>query len=149
MSSRLYLISIAAAALALGHISTEAMSQTYRISAGTTPSGAKCYMEVFEYDYVQDKPTFPGGDNKFIEFVNANRHYPQEAYRKGIQGRVTCSFVVNVDGSVSHIQVIRSVAGPLNEEAVRVLKLMPAWRPGRINGQAVPVRVIRSVPFRK
>lgn len=148
MSSRLSLI-ILTSILTVGIFSTDIKGQTYRICAGVSPSGVKSYMEVFEYDYVQVKPTFPGGDYKFTEFINRNRTYPVEAYRKGIQGRVTCSFVVNPDGSVSHIQVIRSVAPLLNEEAVRVLKLMPSWRPGKINGQPVPVRVIRSVPFRK
>ncbi|MDE6218191.1 MAG: energy transducer TonB [Muribaculaceae bacterium] len=148
MSSRLNILSIATLLLMV-LFAPDLFSQTFRISSGVTPSGARCYMEVFEYDYVQEKPSFPGGDGKFMEFINANRNYPQEAYKKGIQGRVTCSFVVNTDGSVSHIQVLRSVAPSLNEEAVRILRMMPTWHPGRINGQTVPVRVIRSVPFRK
>ncbi|MCM1152059.1 MAG: energy transducer TonB [Muribaculum sp.] len=126
-----------------------AKAQTFRVSTGVSPTGARCYMEVFEYDFVEEKPGFPGGDTKLTEYINTTRHYPREAYRKGIQGRVTCSFVVNADGSVSHVRVIRSASPQLDEEAVRIFKSMPTWQPGRISGQAVPVRVIRSVPFRK
>lgn len=127
----------------------DASAQTCRIAAGVSPSGVVSYRDVFEYDYVDQKPVFPGGDTKLIEFINNHRKYPREAYRKGIQGRVTCSFVVNADGSVSNFKVIRGAAASLNEEAIRVLKMMPDWQPGRIAGQAVPVRVIWNVPFRK
>lgn len=124
-------------------------AQTCRVGIGMSENGVQNYIEVFEYDYVSEKPSFPGGESKLTEFINKNRNYPKEAYDKGIQGRVTCSFVVNADGSVSNINVVRSVSVSLNEEAVRIFKKMPCWHPGRINGQAVPVRVIRSVPFRK
>lgn len=106
-------------------------------------------MEVFEYDYVSDKPSFPGGDRNLMTFINATREYPREAYRKGIQGRVTCSFVVNVDGSVSHISVLRGVEPTLNKEAIRILSKMPDWIPGKHDGHVVPVRVVWSVPFRR
>ncbi|MCM1377817.1 MAG: energy transducer TonB [Clostridium sp.] len=148
MSNRLILLSTATV-LALGLQSIVTSAQTYRISAGVSPSGARCYLEVFEYDFVSEKPSFPGGERKLTEFINAHRHYPIEAYRNGEQGRVTCSFVVNTDGSVSHVKVIRSVSASLNEEAIRIFKLMPPWLPGKLNGQPVPVRVIRSIPFRK
>lgn len=124
-------------------------AQTCRVSNGVNASGTKCYMEVYEYDFVEEKPSFPGGDSKLVEFINEHRKYPKEAYRKGVQGRVTCSFVVNSNGNVSNIQVIRSVAAPLNEEAIRIFSIMPNWNPGKIAGQCVPVRVIWSVPFRK
>lgn len=148
MITRILLTSAIALAASLSG-SFCAGAQTCRVSAGYSPSGAKCYKEVFEYDFVEQKPSFPGGDTKLIEFINATRRYPADAYRKGVQGRVTCSFVVNADGSVSNIKVLRSVSSSLNEEAVRILRKMPAWEPGRIAGQAVPVRVTWSVPFRK
>lgn len=123
--------------------------QTIRVSTGVTSDGRRCYREVFEYDYVTEKPTFPGGDSELVAFINTHRTYPQAAYQKGVQGRVTCSFVVNADGHVSNINVIKGVENTLNDEAMRVLSLMPSWLPGRIEGQPVPVRVIWSVPFRK
>lgn len=124
-------------------------AQTCRISMGTTAEGRKAYMEVYEYDYVSEKPCFPGGDWKLVEFINATRQYPKKAYDAGVQGRVTCSFVVNADGSISHIHVIKSVEDSLNEEAIRILAAMPDWIPGSLEGRPVPVRVIRSIPFRK
>lgn len=143
-------LKIVATVLALASTYSAAVSaQTCRVNTGVSPSGVKCYKEVFEYDYVTDKPTFPGGDSKLVEFINANRQYPADAYKKGLEGRVTCSFVVEADGKVTHIKVIRSASSSLNKEAVRVLKLMPVWNPGRINGVPVPVRVIRCVPFRR
>lgn len=124
-------------------------AQTIRVNNGFTSTGTANFIEVYEYDFVTDKPTFPGGDSQLMKFINSNREYPKEAYKKGIQGRVTCSFVVNTDGSVSHISVLRGVEPTLNREAVRVLSQMPEWQPGKLNGQVVPTRVIWSVPFRK
>lgn len=124
-------------------------AQTCRISAGVAPNGQRCYREVFENDYVTEKPSFPGGNSELVSFVNSHRAYPADAYARGVQGRVTCSFVVNADGAVSHIKVIKGVEPSLNNEAMRILALMPDWIPGRMDGQAVPVRVIWSVPFRR
>lgn len=124
-------------------------AQTCRIAMGETAQGCKAYMEVYEYDYVTEKPSFPGGDWKLVEFINENRQYPKKAYEAGIQGRVTCSFVVMSNGSINHIKVLKSVEDSLNEEAIRIIASMPDWEPGRLDGRAVPVRVIRSIPFRK
>lgn len=124
-------------------------AQTCRVNIGTTTGGCVSYMEVYEYDYVTEKPTYPGGDSQLMKFINNTREYPKAAYERGVQGRVTCSFVVNADGSVSHISVIRGVEPSLNKEAVRVLSLMPEWKPGKLNGQSVPTRVVWSVPFRR
>lgn len=126
-----------------------AKAQTCRVNIGSSNQGCTNYIEVFEYDYVSEKPSFPGGDSKLMNFINHTRRYPKKAYQKGIQGRVTCSFVVNADGTISHISVLRGVEPSLNREAVRILGLMPEWTPGRINGQPVPTRVVWSVPFRK
>lgn len=107
------------------------------------------YREVYEYDYVWEKPSFPGGDVKLIQFINANRHYPEAAYKAGIQGRVVCSFIVNTNGSVSDVQIFKGVEASLNREAQRIFRMMPNWIPGKLDGIPVPVRVIRTVPFRK
>lgn len=131
-------------------ICEDVSAQTCRVRAGkAAPNGCQNYIEVYEYDYVKEKPSFPGGNSKLVKFINDNREYPAEAYKKGIQGRVTCSFVVNTDGTVSHISIIRGVEQSLNREAVRIMSKMPEWIPGKHDGQTVPVRVIWSVPFRK
>lgn len=126
-----------------------AQAQTCRVNIGSNRQGCSNYIEVYEYDYVTEKPTFPGGDTQLMRFINKEREYPKDAYNRGIQGRVTCSFVVNADGSVSHISVLRGVEPSLNKEAIRVLSQMPEWTPGKLNGQAVPTRVVWSVPFRR
>lgn len=130
-------------------LAPEASAQTCRITSGITANGSRSYMEVYEFDFVEEKPEFPGGGQKLISFINETRRYPAHAYANGIEGRVTCSFIVNTDGSLSHISVIRGVEPSLNREAVRIISKMPAWNPGKIDGQTVPVRVICAVPFRK
>lgn len=124
-------------------------AQTCRVCSGVGTNGNRTYIEVYEYDFVEEKPSFPGGDTQLLRFINEHRRYPAEAYDKGIEGRVTCAFVVNADGAVSNISVLRGVESSLNREAVRILSRMPAWTPGRIDGQQVPVRVICAIPFRK
>ena len=148
--SKIYLyIFLLISAVLLG-VSNHADAQTCRVKAGkNTSTGCQNYIEVYEYDYVKEKPEFPGGNAQLVKFINEHREYPAEAYKKGIQGRVTCSFVVNTDGSVSHISVIRGVEQSLNREAVRIMSKMPEWIPGKHDGQTVPVRVVWSVPFRK
>lgn len=143
------IILLIAGIIGLNIFSFTASSQTCRVSCGKNSEGYQTYKEVYEYDYVSEKPSFPGGDNLLMNFINKTRQYPSKAYRKGIQGRVTCSFVVNTDGSISNIQILKGVERSLNEEALRIIASMPLWNPGKINGQHVPVRVIRCVPFRK
>lgn len=126
-----------------------AMAQTCRINCGRTVDGSILYKEVYEYDFVSEKPSFPGGDGRLIGFINRERRYPERAYKKGIQGRVTCSFVVNADGTVSNITILKGVEPSLNKEALRIFAAMPVWNPGKIDGRPVPVRVIWPIPFRK
>lgn len=124
-------------------------AQTCRVNAGRSVDGVKSYIEAYEYDFVSEKPSFPGGDRLLVSFINENRRYPEEAYKKGIEGRVTCSFIVNPDGAISHISVLRGVEPSLNREAMRIISEMPEWIPGKHDGHAVPVRVVWSIPFRK
>lgn len=136
-------------AVAMSAGASSVCAQTCRVSTGIGADGCHNYIEVFEYDYVTEKPTFPGGDGELMAYINHCREYPKSAYERGVQGRVTCSFVVNTDGDISCIQVLKGVDPELNREAVRIFREMPKWRPGRLDGKAVPVRVIRVVPFRK
>ena len=126
-----------------------AQAQTCRVAVGVSADGTTSYMEVYEYDYVEEKPQFPGGDCRLVSYINENRRYPAGAYQAGIEGRVLCSFVVNADGNVSNVTVLRGVEKSLNREAVRILSRMPHWIPGKLQGQTVPVRVVWAVPFRR
>lgn len=137
------------AAVILGGISLTGQAQKVSLKAGIDEKGETVFIEAFEYNCVDDKPCFPGGDSKLLEFINNNRVYPAEAYRRGIQGRVKCQFVVNPDGSISNVSLLRSVHTLLDNEAIRILNMMPNWTPGRVNGVAVPTRVVEVIKFRK
>lgn len=128
---------------------TDARAQTCRVSAGSSADGIQTYREVFEYDYVEVKPSFPGGHEALLNYINKNRQYPSDAYERGIEGRVTCSFIVNSNGNISNIKVIKGCHKSLNMEAMRLLSEMPSWEPGRHLSHCVPVRVVHSIPFRK
>lgn len=92
------------------------------------------------FQLVEEKPTFQGGDaNTFSKWVNSNLNYPQEAKDKGIEGRVTLTFTVGTDGKVSAVKVVRGVDPLLDNEAIRVVEMSPAWTPGKMDGKAVSV----------
>ncbi len=91
-------------------------------------------------------PEFPGGMQALMAFLSNNMRYPALARAQMIQGRVYLSFVVEKDGTVTNIQLLRGIGGGCDEEALRVVGLMPAWKPGRQNGK--PVRVVYNLPVR-
>lgn len=88
---------------------------------------------------VQEMPEFPGGNAALLQYVSENLKYPQDAQDNNIQGKVTLRFVVNPDGSVDRIEIMKSVDPLLDNEAIRVVKLLPKFKPGKQNGVAVPV----------
>ena len=83
-----------------------------------------------------------------MKFVSENIKYPAEAHTKGIQGRVLISYVVEKDGSLSNIHVVRSVDPLLDAEALRVANLMPKWKPGKQGGKPVRVKFVLPVTFK-
>jgi len=93
-------------------------------------------------------PTFPGGQAELIKFLSENLKYPKECEENGIQGRVVCSFVVEEDGSISSLRVVRPIHPLLDKEAIRVLSKMPKWKPGMIKGQVVRVKYTTPLSFR-
>ena len=97
------------------------------------------------YDAVEQMPAFPGNLNGFI---SSNLKYPAIAEENGVQGRVIVQFVVDRDGSISDIKVVRSVDASLDREAVRLVRSMPRWTPGKQNGKAVRVRYTLPINFR-
>lgn len=107
------------------------------------------YVNVYEYDFVDVQPQFPGGERALMNYINETREYPYHAYNNRIQGRVVCSFIVNTDGSIVNVQVIKGVEESLNREAVRVISHMPKWKVGRIGGEVVPVHCILPIAFRR
>lgn len=100
------------------------------------------------YDVVEQQPSFPGGQGAMFSWLSQNIRYPAAAQRNGIQGRVMVSFVVEKNGSVSDVRVLKSVDPLLDNEAVRVVKAMPKWSPGKLNGQAVRVKYTLPISFK-
>lgn len=94
---------------------------------------------------VEQKPSFPGGDAGMMKWLSSNVNYPAEAAKAGVSGKVTVQFVVEKDGSISNVNVVRGKHPALDAEALRVVKNMPNWTPGRNGG--VPVRVTYMVPI--
>lgn len=99
------------------------------------------------YTYVEQMPTFPGGDGEMMKYLGKNIRYPAAAQRAGVEGLVVLSFVVSSTGEISDIQVVKQLGAGTDEEAVRVVKSMPKWTPGKQNGRAVPVRYTLPVRF--
>ncbi len=98
---------------------------------------------------VETMPEFPGGQQALFKYLSENVKYPAIAQENGIQGRVICQFVVNKDGAIVDVEVVRSGGdASLDKEAMRVIKSMPKWKPGKQRGKAVRVKYTVPVNFR-
>ena len=100
------------------------------------------------YDEVENMPSFPGGMDELMKYLAQNIHYPIAAQEKGVQGSVILQFVVDADGFIGNVNVLRGVESSLDEEAIRVVENMPKWEPGILNGEKVSVRYTLPVIFR-
>lgn len=108
------------------------------------PNEEIAYNEVIEIDKVDEKPSFPGGESAMTSYLNSNVKYPVEALENGIRGRVIVQFIIEKDGSISDVKISRSVNPSFDREALRVVKAMPKWNPGKLKG--IPARVKNEVP---
>lgn len=97
---------------------------------------------------VEKMPEFPGGQDALNRYLVRNIKYPLLAQENGIQGRVVCQFVVNSDGSIVDIAVVRGVEESLDKEAIRVIQSMPKWTPGRQGGKSVRVKYTLPIRFK-
>jgi protein TonB len=100
------------------------------------------------FDVVEQMPSFPGGNSALMQYLSSNVRYPVVAQENGVQGRVVVSFVVEKDGSITDVNVVRSVDPSLDKEAARVVRSMPNWIPGKQNGSAVRVKYNVPVSFK-
>jgi protein TonB len=132
----------------------EAMSELFAEAdskeTDAPPEKVQTLQEISEqvYTTAEMMPQYPGGYTELNRYLFANLRYPPSAYTQRIQGRIWCSFIVNKDGSVSDIQVERAGYFAFNDEALRILKLMPSWIPGTIRGKAVRVKIYLPVVFK-
>lgn len=118
------------------------------IAVATPPPAPKEEVTQKVFDVVEVMPSFPGGQGALIQYLNSHVKYPVVAQENGIQGRVTISFVVERDGSITDVKVARSVDPSLDKEAARVVSSMPRWTPGKQNGSAVRVKFNVPVVFK-
>ncbi len=100
------------------------------------------------FTYVEEMPTFPGGNDAFLSYVAQKIQYPEIAKRAGVEGRVAVSFVVSPSGAVSDVQVMKGIGAGCDEEAIRVIRSMPRWNPGKQNGRPVNVKVFVPIVFK-
>ena len=126
----------------------EKAEEVVNTSGTVTPEETAPEEDTRVFDVVEQMPQFPGGDAALMEYISKNIKYPVIAEENGIQGRVVCQFVVERDGSVSDVRVVRSVDPALDKEAIRVIKAMPKWTPGRQNGAPVRTKFTLPVTFR-
>lgn len=136
------------AALAAPTGYTALKTLTITVPAGTpavSGSVAQNQAKVFDFVSLERQPEFPGGMNKFYEYLAQNVKYPAEAITKKVEGKVFLSFIVEQDGQLSSVKVERSLGSGTDEEAVRLLENSPRWTPGIINNE--PVRVKYNLPI--
>ena len=100
------------------------------------------------FTVVESMPTFQGGDAARIKYLNSNIKYPTIARESGIQGRVFVTFVVETDGRVTDVKILRGIGGGCDEEALRVIKNMPKWHPGKQRGKSVRVQFNMPILFK-
>lgn len=99
------------------------------------------------FQLVEQEPEFPGGESAMFQFIQKNVQYPMVAREQGIQGRVFVSFIVDKDGSISNVEIVKGVHASLDQEAMRVVKKMPKWSPGKSNGKPVKVKMRLPITF--
>ena len=106
---------------------------------------AKKNQQVF--DVVEKMPEYPGGQAALFEYLSTNVKYPADAEKKKVEGRVLVTFIVNTDGSITDIELVRKAFPSLDAEAVRVISGMPKWIPGEQKGQKVRVKYTVPLSF--
>jgi tonB family C-terminal domain len=111
--------------------------------------GATDNEPVYNMAMVQQQPKFPGGTSEMYKWLGNNIKYPEEAKKEGVSGKVIVDFVITKTGKTDKVRVVRGLHPTLDQEAVRVIKAMPAWTPGKQNGQPVNVSYTLPITFRQ
>ena len=141
----LFLLSLFLSAHAQTVKSDDAKVHTIKVrkNADTTVSVS----EIFSY--VEQMPSFPGGMNAMMKYINTNLTYPEKAKENSIQGTVNLSFIVNVNGEIKEVKVLKGIKGypELEQEAIRLISSMPLWIPGKNKGVAVAVQYQLPMKF--
>ena len=124
---------------------SEVVDNEFFESDNTFEAKVEDYSKQRVFDIVEEMPSFPDGESELLEYIAKNIKYPQMARESGIQGRVFVNFIVEPDGSVSNVKIIRGIGSGCDEEALRVVKSLPKFNPGKQRGKAV--RVSYTIPI--
>lgn len=100
------------------------------------------------FTIVEQQPEFDGGVIAFYNFIGKNMRYPSEARKMGIEGKVFVQFVVDIDGSIKDVKILRGIGGSCDEEALRIIMAAPDWKPGLIDGKPVRVEMVLPITFK-
>lgn len=100
------------------------------------------------FTIVENQPVPTGGQTGFNRYIQKNLKYPKQAHRMGVEGKVFVQFVVEKNGSITDVKVIRGIGAGCDEEAIRVIKKSPKWTPGKQRGKAVKVRMVLPITFK-
>ena len=133
------------ATLAALVITSAAISQLQEVKIDTVGSDSG-YAKIFTK--VEFPAEFPGGANSWRSYLESNMKYPAKAYRKNIQGVVRVQFIVDKEGNISEVQALNDPGGGLAEEAIRIIKNSPKWKPAEQNKRKVIYRHIQSITFK-
>ncbi|RSK42185.1 energy transducer TonB [Hymenobacter perfusus] len=122
---------------------TESSQTAAGAPAASAPAGAPTV-----YHAADEMPAFPGGAEAFQKFLRKELKYPEDALRRGISGRVFIRFIVTDEGRIRDAEIVRGLGSGLDEEALRLVRIMPWWTPGRVHGQPVWVSYTMPIVFR-
>lgn len=147
MQGKLQMVAIIAVSVMFGMLVSACGTAKKSAKVGTEAQTEANLNEV--YEDVEQMPEFPGGIPAMQEFLGRTMKYPEEARKKGIQGRVIIQFVVGKDGRISKARVIQGVESSLDQEALRIISNMPKWKPGKLkDGTKVNVKFTIPIMFR-
>ena len=130
------------------YLEGEITTKTQEVVVVGYGGGEEASDEIPVFQVVEEMPEFPGGMGECLKFLGKNIKYPVEAQKAGVQGKVIVQFVVEKDGNIANPKVVRSIDPDLDGEAIRVISIMPKWKPGMQKGQPVRVKYTVPVTFR-
>ncbi len=132
----------------LFYLKTDVKPETESKAVVASQSSSDAQGDNTVYAVVDKMREFPGGQQAMNRYLSEDLRYPVIAQENGIQGRAICQYVVNKDGSISDVKILRSAGDPsLDKEAIRLIKAMPKWNPGKQNGKPVRVQCTTQVRF--
>lgn len=101
-----------------------------------------------EFPIVEESANFPGGLSEWAEYLRKNQKYPKEARKKRIEGRVFAEFIVEKDGRISNVKIVKGIGNGCDEETIRLLQMSPPWNPGKCNDEPCRQKFIQNIMFR-